>query len=345
MKKLISFMLVSAVLFFTALLLLNPKICINSAVSGILLCGRIIIPSLFPFTFCVLFILKSGILRSLKILEKFSKSVFGLDSQMFTVFLLSLIGGYPLGAKILNESQANGKTATLMLNYCVNAGPAFIISAVGSGVFSSQKIGVLLFIAHIFPSFILAFLFRKRVKSTAVQKCADKINIIDNFVISATESAKTLFNICSFVILFSVITAYINHYCQKAPYLRPFSLFLEVTNAINQNRNIILISALLGFGGLCVWCQVFSLCKKFKINYLQFVLSRIFHAVMSALLTFLMIKAFGITVPAVSNGQIFSFSAFFNGTAVGISLITMGIVLMISLSSKNFTGNILEDIV
>jgi len=58
-----------------------------------------------------------------------------------------------------------------------------------------------------------------------------------------------------------------------------------------------------------------------------------------------MIKAFGITVPAVSNGQIFSFSAFFNGTAVGISLITMGIVLMISLSSKNFTGNILEDIV
>ncbi|MBR4099997.1 MAG: hypothetical protein IKK55_03325 [Clostridia bacterium] len=345
MKKLISFLLIFAVLLFTLLLLFDPQICIKGAASGIVLCGKIIIPSLFPFTFCVLFILKSGLLKALSFLEKFSKSAFGLDSRMFTVFLLSLIGGYPLGAKMLNESKADPITLSLMLNYCVNAGPAFIIGAVGSGIFSSQKIGVLLFTAHILPPFLLAFLLRKKIKNIPAPKSEDKINIIDNFVISATESSKTLINICSFVILFSVINAYINFFCQKIPALKPFALLLEVTNAISQSRNIILISALLGFGGLCIWCQVFSLCKNFKINYFQFVLCRIFHSSFSALLTFTMIKTFGITVPAVSNGQIFSYNSFANGSAVGISLIIMGIVLMISLTSKNFTGNILEDIV
>ncbi len=333
MKKLISMLGIIGVLIFAGLILKNPEICKNGAISGILLCGQVIIPSLFPFTFCVLFILKSGILNYLKFPEPLS------------VFILSLVGGYPLGAKMLSLADIDRKTASVMLNFCVNAGPAFIILAVGNGIFGSQKIGIILFISHILPPIFLALFCRKRLFEKSKNTYNKPINIIDNFVISATESCSALINICTFVILFSVLTAYLNAFSEIFEFLKPFALILEVTNGIAQCRNIYLISALLGFGGICIWCQVFSFTKSIKINYLKFALCRIFHAISSTVFTYFFIKIFKITLPALSNGKVFNFSAFSDGLTVGISLLVMGIVFIISLSNKNYTGNLLEDIV
>ena len=108
---------------------------------------------------------------------------------------------------------------------------------------------------------------------------------------------------------------------------------------------ILLISALLGFGGISIWCQVYSLSKKAKPHYLVFPLCRIFHAFLSTLFTYIAIKVFNITLPTLSNGRIFSFSFFTNSAAVGFSLIILSILFMISLKQKNYAGNILEDIV
>lgn len=333
MKRCFSFFSVFIVLLLVAAILYNPKICISAAAQGLILCGKVIIPSLFPFTFCVLFILKSGALDSLKI--------FKAHRQSLSIFLLSLIGGYPLGAKMLSEANINRKTATAMLNYCVNAGPAFIILSVGSGVFSSNKIGALLYFSHVLPSVIMAFLFRKKIVPTAENKAKSPINPIDNFVLSASGAASALISICTFVVLFSVICSYINIFS----ILKPVSFIFEITNAINQTRNIYLISFLLGFGGLCVWCQVFSLAKGIKINYLTFVLCRLFHGFSSAGITFLLVKIFKITIPTLSNGSFFTYTPFSQGGGVGISLIISAIVLIISLTSKNFAGNILEDVI
>lgn len=333
MKRIISAMGLLGIVCFGFLILKNPEICAKSAVSGLILCGRVIIPSLFPFTFCVLFILKSGLLQKLKIPET------------LCVFLLSLIGGYPLGAKMIAESQIGRKNGANMLNFCVNAGPAFIILAVGNGVFSSQKIGILLFVSHILPSVILAVIFSKSLMPQKTKTSQKAINFIDNFVLSAYESSNTLINISSFVILFSVFTSYINHFSQNLPFFKPLGMILEVTNGINQTRNIYIISLLLGFGGICIWCQVFSLSKSIKINYFKFVLCRIFQSVTSCALTFVLVKIFKISLPSLSNGKILGFSVFQSTAEVGISLILMGIVFIISVTGKNFAGNMLEDIV
>lgn len=341
MKKLFSRSITLAIIIFIGLILYNPKICLEGAFSGLILCGRVIIPSLYPFTFCVLFILKSGMLESLKFINNFTQKIFGLNAEYFSLFLLSLIGGYPLGAKLLNDAQIDLKNASIMLNYCVNAGPAFIILSVGNGIFSSQRIGFLLFLAHVLPSFFMAFLFRKKIKSAPVDKKKTPINTIDNFIQSASGAATTLINVCSLVILFSVISDYLKLF----PFLKPISFVLEVTNGINQTRNIYLISALLGFAGICIWCQVFSLSKNIKINFPRFLFCRIFHACSSSVLTLLLIKIFNITIPTLSNGKIFVSYPFFQNGSVGISLIITGLVFIISLSGKTFAGNIYEDIV
>lgn len=325
---------------FGFLLISNTENSLVGVTKGMLICSRVLIPSLFPFTFCILFIMKSGALRKLSFLDKPSKKLFGIDADMFVIFLLSLVGGYPLGAKMLDQSDANQNDAKLMLCYCVNAGPAFIISAVGEGVFHSKQIGIILFSAHILPSFMMAFTFRKRFKNTKATAPKHQ-SLADNFTLSAAQSAQSLMNICLYVILFSIINAHLSRF----PFSAPICMLLEVTNGIYNTNNVYTISALLGFGGISIWFQVFSLCKNFKPNYFHFVLCRVFHALSSAFITFLLVKVFKPQLAVISNNTAFSQDVFTDTAAVGISLVVMGIVFIISLSNKNYAGNMLEDVV
>lgn len=340
MKKFIYFLSIIFVVLLGMLILTKPQLCVHSALKGIVLCGKIIIPTLYPFTFCVLFIINSGMLNKLKFADKITHKIFGMPFSLFTVFILSLIGGYPLGAKLISSTGINKSTAKTMLMFCVNAGPAFIITAVGVGVFGSARIGVLLFICHIIPSFVLALLSKKKLQFSKVN-LKKPLNITDNFVISASSAAEALITICSFVILYSIICAYIN----TLPFLKQAGVLLEVTNGINMTQNILVIAFLLGFGGICIWCQIMAICRSFKPNILKFALYRIFHGLLSAVLTYFALKILKIALPALSNQKPFNYGIFTNGAAVGISLIIMALVLIISLKNKNYTGKMLDDIV
>ena len=115
MKKAFNLLAVVLVSAFAFLIILRPEISLKSALSGVLLCGNVIIPSLFPFTFCVLFIKSSGLLRFLKFLNPVTQKVFNQNFYEFTLFLLSLIGGYPLGAKLLSQSGINAQKQKIMI--------------------------------------------------------------------------------------------------------------------------------------------------------------------------------------------------------------------------------------
>lgn len=349
MKKGLFIFSITAGFLCLVLMIINPNVCKDGAVWGLLLCSKVIIPSLFPFSVFALYILKSEILSGIKFLEPITKKLFGMNLQTFSYFLLSLIGGYPIGAKVLNEAviskKNTEKTAGVMLNYCVNAGPAFVILAVGSGMLGSRNIGYILFASHILSSLILAFLFKRKMPALKCETPKFNLNIIDNFVLSVSQSASSTLSICSYVVLFSVILNYINYYSKKLPSLKILSYFLEVTNGTMQTKNVLLISFLLGFGGICVWCQVFCMARNFKINYFSFVFSRLFHGVSSAVFTYLLLKIFKVSVNTFSNGTTAHYSFTNSTAAVALSLICMGLIFIISLYSKNYAGNLLEDLV
>ena len=345
MKKILSLITAAA---FIILIISSPKICTAGAAKGLILSGRVIIPSLFPFTACVLFIMKSGGLEALGFAEPFTKKVFHLSAEQFSLMLLSFIGGYPVGAKLLNEAVKTGKiskeNAGIMLNYCVNAGPAFIILAVGSGILGSKKIGYILLIAHISASLILSFFFGFRIKkdNSHSEITENSFDTADNFVYAVSDAASAVFSVCAYVILFSAINEYISCFAEKLPYLKWVAPLLEVTNAVTGMRNIVIIAFLLGFAGVSVWCQILSLSKLIKINFAFFTLSRIAHGLLSAVITGLLLKMFKITVTVFSAVK---YTATYNGIALSISMLSMVIVLIISLFSKKRTGNILRDIV
>ncbi len=330
------------------LVIISPKVCTVGAAKGLLLAGRVIIPSLFPFTACVLFIMKSGGLELLSFAAPFTKKVFHLSPELFSLMLLSFMGGYPVGAKLLNEAVKTGRlskeNAGIMLNYCVNAGPAFVVLAVGGGILGSKKTGYILLAAHIAASLILSLFFGFYIKNenTVCSKTEISPGSADNFVSAVSDAASAVFSVCAYVILFSAVNEYMGYAAQRIPFLKYLSPLLEVTNAVTGMRNIVIIAFLLGFAGISVWCQILSVGKLIRINFAAFTLSRIVHGLLSALFCALLLKAFGI---AVTASALVKYTPSYSGAALSLSMLSMVIVLIISLFSEKRTGNILKDIV
>ncbi|MBQ6825377.1 MAG: hypothetical protein IJP34_01795 [Clostridia bacterium] len=347
-SRFINYITVLLVVFYSILLISNPQICKEATIKSILLCGRVIIPSFLPFIACVLFISNSNSLNGLNFLNPITLKIFKLDTENFLIFLLSFIGGYPIGAKLLSNAVENKKisaeNAGKMLLYCTNAGPAFIVSAVGSEILHSQKAGVILLISHILSGVIIRFIaFPLTVSAKQNNQKPIDLNLADNFVLSVAEASKSVLSICVYVILFGGINAYILYLAKRIEFLKVISLFLEVTNGITLTKNIYMISFLLGFGGIAVWCQIMSIAKNVKFSFFKFAFFRVLQGAISVFITFTLLKIFPVTINTLSEG--IKTEYFYSSFAVAISTSLMVLVFIISLQTKKYTGKLLDDMI
>ncbi len=327
------------------LLFIFPDLSKTGIKNGLLLCGNVLIPSLFPISVCVIFIINSNFFEIFNILSPLTKKLLGLDGASFAIMLISFIGGYPIGAKLINNAVRADKlspsNARRLLGFCVNAGPAFIITAVGRIIFNSASVGLVLFFSHIISSLLICIFsnFNNKEPISYKSKTETTLNIADNFVISVSESCEAMLNICKFVLFFSIITVYTNHFS------RLLSLLFEITNAVTLTKNVYLLSFLLGFGGICLWFQIFSLCKAFKINIFHFALTRFSHGFLSCLITFLIIRIFKISLPTLSFGNNFAAKYIYSTPLLTICLALTIIVFIFSISKEKYNCKIIEDVV
>ena len=333
LKKTVSFLPAS---FLTVLLLLQPDIGKNAAFRGVLLCGNVVIPSLFPFMVCVLFLLKRGLTELFGPLESFTKYCFHISAESFGIFFLSAIGGYPTGAKLLNESvkadKISPKSAGIMLCYSVCAGPAFILLAVGNGLFHSKIAGGILLFSHLFSALLLAFLAGFFLKEEPKKSSAAlPPPLTECFVLSVAEAAKAVLSICAYVVFFSVFSAFWRHWFQGIPLLREASGFWEITCGLTETKNIRLVSFLLGFAGLSVWCQIFSLAKNIPIRYGVFILARCLHGALSLLITASLLAVFPVSLQ-VANRPAVSYT--YDGAALSFAMLMMAVIFLLSLFSR-----------
>lgn len=343
-KKFLKIILILISVTFLCLLTLFSDVCKSGAGRGILICGNVIIPSLFPFMVCISLIIKTAESGSTHFSVKRQEYF-----EIFKIMCLSMLGGYPIGAKLINDLYAqkriNLKTANIMQMYCVNAGPAFIISAVGNGIFNSVYVGITLFFSHIIPSFLIELCTLKFINTKFEKTYQNQhLTFSENFVTSTAESASSVMKICTFVLIFSIINSYIEYFSKQLPILKNIVYFTEVTSAITNTKNIVFVSFLLGFAGISVWFQVFSISDKAKINLKLFIIGRLLHGVMSSILTFIIIKIFKLKIRVFSGGSIDRCTYFYDDILLAISLGVMLTVFFIWLYSKKYGGKIIEDV-
>lgn len=316
-----------------------PYASITGARQGLSFCVQTVIPCLFPFTVVGIFLNKSGgILYLNKVFNKVSQPILKINGTEFSIFLLSLVGGYPMGAKIIGEMQREGKItkkrAYFLLTFCINASPTFFISAVGIGIFSSKYVGVILFFANLLSSVTYILLLgRITFKDESVKYKKDIFYTFgDSLVLSVKESAEIFLGICGFVTIFSTLNSLLNEIIEADWLKLVLGVLFEVTTACDlaskENIHIYFYSFIITFGGLSTIFQILTCLNDCNISFVYLFLSRLIGGILSSLYCFIFFKIFPAALPTFSTHN----NIILNRTTPLIptlSLIVLGILYLI----------------
>lgn len=256
------------------LLLWQGSVTAQAVREGLILCGRSVIPALFPFMVAVRFLVGCG--------------MGGWFSPAVAVLVVGAVGGYPLGASTVGQlygcAQLSREQASRLLCCCNNAGPAFILTFLGEGIFGSLRTGLFLWGVHLTSAAAMAMLFFPTTGNSLPRNTQQKPPATA-FVEAVTGAVDTMARVCGFVVLFSVVTALLQHFGIRWPALLGA---LELTcGAGSLPRNaggVILGSALLGWGGVSVHCQTAAVLSETDLPVGRYVLAKALQGGISAIL-------------------------------------------------------------
>ena len=299
MKKAIKFCLG---IFMIVMLFVFSDEAKKSVYDALCICGEIFIPSLFPFMATALFISKTGLPNALsRPLGKAGNALFGCDNAL--LILLGLTAGYPVGTKLMANMYDDGKIsatdAEFYMTFLVGAGPSFIVTAVGGGVFHSTAIGVAIFAACILGGLLNSLLFRcllSRSDKKTLIKHTVKTDTIECFVTSVSDTGMTMLELTGFVVIFNCIYNLVTRLIDFKGMSSYVAQIFEVTTGVimSQNKSPAIIAAGVGFGGLSVLFQVLFAARKIPIRKGIIVLSRITHSIFSFLIAEFLVRVFPI---------------------------------------------------
>ena len=348
MKK--SFLTTLCALSLCVIFILNGENLSEGIRKGLHLCSFSVIPALFPFMALSVFICKSKTADFLSAVLKPVARILKVPDVCCGVFPAAIFGGYPAAAKCLSdlvsEKLLDRKTAAKMLCYCVNAGPPFLISAIGIGIFGNIKIGFLLFAAQFLSSVIIAAAvsaFSKRTENIGFPAEIRRKSNASCAVESVISAAESCFRMCAFIIItYGVLEIVFNGAFFRLAFENPvlkalFSGFFEVTSGalscggIEGFNAVIIAGAIASFSGISVILQIAAITEESEIPLFPFILSRFFHAGITAGILRLFLSFFGdaVSVFSVKGG---SYEAVLSASApAAVSLLCMAALFLLSI--------------
>ena len=309
----------------------NISVASLGAHKGILYCVNTLIPSLFIFMIFTSFIVNSGATQNLsKILNPVTKFLFYLPGCTAPIIILSLIGGYPVGArgaKSLYESkEINTEQLNRLMTFSVNAGPAFIIEIVGNILLKNYKLGCLIFIVQVVLSLsigiisgILArqknlnFYFNENVGKNK------KPNISDSLIKSCSDTSKSIIVMSALIVVFytlieilksSLLTKDIlNHFFTSNDSINNFrTIFISILEMTSGCNEVIYKSAptgiiffAVGFGGICAHLQIKSIFGEDDFNFIKFTVYRLLNGLLTVLFVPMVMNIFPYYSPTFLN--------------------------------------------
>ncbi len=331
---------------------------INTGVrKGIDISINLIIPSMFLFMIISNFILASDLRNIISIPFNFiTKKLFRIDSNDTAIFILSLIGGYPVGAKLLANSVKSRtltpKKASIMLSYCVNCGPAFLISGIGGVILGNSQLGLFMYISQIIAcvivGFISSFLLTKQDSIEIHTTKQDKYSTSQLFISSVIDSIKSLSIICGFVVFFCAINPILLKIFGNLIDEVLLNGILEVTAGCNlvttkpPLQGILYASMFVAFGGICVILQIFAMLIGTGISMKYLLIFKPVYILVNVGVTYILLKLFPNTITVFqdfcitncySNGKPFE-QNIFSVTPIATILMIILAILLLFFSTK-----------
>lgn len=262
---------------------------------------NIVFPSLFGFMVGCDFLVRTGLYKCVCIIFKPLAKVFNMPDEIFLVFILSCIGGYPVGLRLISQlygdESISSKTAQQLICFCYCPSPSFIIGVVGIGIFNNIKVGLWVYFSILMANLIIAFVLCHISKPMIVSHDKKPTLSSENLILSVTECGKSMLVISAVIIFFSYIITLLD--CMNFFNILRISngnillkSIFEVTcisNIIADYNLIPLITFIFSTGGLSIILQIFALNYK-KISLKNFLIFRLPVATLTGLISFVVFK-------------------------------------------------------
>ena len=326
--------------------------------SGIQICLNSLIPSLFFFMVLCSFLMDSGIgQKTFRFLVRPLANLFCVSPAVASIFCFSLLGGFPVGAKLLSDGirrqEISSQEAERALAFCVNCGPAFLISAVSIPIFCNYTIGIIVYCSQVLAALTIGIISRgraKRLLSPANCTVGFLPSTYSSCFIGAVHSTiRSMGMICALVLLFSGFSqilkdtglfAYVSHALELFMTSEAADCLitglLEVTagcHALQACKSFTVLIIITGFGGVCVQLQIKAIVGNLKMKY--FYLYRIPYIFCSWLYSMILIRFFGGAVHVFSRQEHIIFQPYTVSPFFTVLLIILSVILLLSVRKSD----------
>lgn len=333
-------MAVFLIAFFVA-----PDTMIRGVSNGLSLCGTAVVPSLFPFMVLSDFMVRSRLVDVLgRYLKPVTKLLFNLPGSAGCAVLMSMVGGYPTGAKmtaqLLESGSISKSQAKRMMLFCVNAGPAFVMGTVGTVIFSDRKVGIILYFSILISSLAVGIFLRIFEKDSF--EFPEKVVDFESGAVSVSimQGVNSTLFMCAWVLIFSCINALLESLPLSENVLSWIKMFTEVTNgcvSASSSFPVSIQALIMGWAGLSVHCQLLPYIKQTQVQYLHFLLSRIIQGGLAATVADFLFRVFPCDTSAFSTNtdvlpKIYSVSV---PSAVATVILALMLVAELSFRRQN----------
>ena len=362
----VKLLLLSGITSAAAVILVFPSAAAGGIADGMKYSAEMLIPSLFPFMVISSFLIRSGASDILgKLLAPVTKSLFRLPEESAAAIVMSFVGGFPVGAKCIRLLYDSGRIdqsqAERMMLFCVCSGPGFLVTGVGGILLHNTDLGWILYFSQLVSGVLIGIsaglVFSKKEKrlDPVRQPVRSPRSLTDSFIEACSDGANSVLLLTAMVTFFTMLLSLLS--CCGATGLWErilsvaglgypvsaciFPIVFEVTGAcrsvVLSGGPLWLLSIAVGFGGMCVHFQIFSVLGGVKINKLRYFLSRIINAILSSVIVYIVCGFYcpvneAFAVSGGGNAEMTSVSA-----AGSAALVIMCVVFALSLRRKSRT--------
>ena len=293
MKKITSAAAFLLLVLFAAVFLSSPARFGQSVLNGLMLWLSAIVPTALPLLVVLSLMVRSPAFFAVtKRLSPFAEKLFRIPGAGAGAMLLSLLSGYPAGARTVAELASDGRLqkGDVFYTACLasTSGPAFCLGA-AAAMFGSPAAGMVLFGSHLLAVWSAGFLLPRLTRHKAepapppLPKAREPFSALLISAVQAVLSVGALIALffCLKEMLFSILPP-LSGYGEGV-----LSGLLEVTAGVSALANLktplslALAAAEVSFGGLCVNAQQLSFLAGTGVKMLPFLLVKCAHGLLA----------------------------------------------------------------
>lgn len=301
-KKWLSLLYALPALLALALFLYAPARYAACVREGVSLWAVSVLPSVFPFLFLTAILSDMRVFRAFsRRISPFFERVFNISGTGGGILLLSVLSGYPVGARTVADCSARGALAKEELFrlscLCSTTGPVFLAGVVGGAMFSDPRLGWLMLLCHLCAVLGVGLVLRIRTPRIRVQTpppAAQNGKGIFDVVYGAIVSVLCVGGSIALFACFSQMSVDLLH---LDPNGLPAALvrgLMEMTtgcsllSAETTPLSLSLCCFFVTFGGMCVLMQQLTYLAPLGVNSLKFILVKLIQGVLAAALCYLL---------------------------------------------------------